>query len=33
MPPAERLRTATRNAFQNLVNVAIDEKVDFMVHE
>ena len=29
--PAERLRTATRDAFQNLVNVAIDEKVDFMV--
>lgn len=29
--PAERLRTATRDAFQNLVNVAIDEKADFMV--
>jgi len=29
--PAERLRTATRDAFQNLVNVALDEKVDFMV--
>lgn len=29
--PADRLRTATRDAFQNLVNVAIDEKVDFMV--
>lgn len=29
--PAERLRSATRDAFQNLVNVAIDEKVDFMV--
>ncbi len=29
--PAERLRTATRDAFQNLVNVAIDEKIDFMV--
>ena len=29
--PAERLRTATRDAFLNLVNVAIDEKIDFMV--
>ena len=29
--PAERLRTATRDAFQNLVNIAIDEAVDFMV--
>ena len=28
---AELLRTTTRDAFQNLVNVAIDEKVDFMV--
>jgi DNA repair exonuclease SbcCD nuclease subunit len=29
--PAERLRSATRDAFQNLVNIAIDESVDFMV--
>jgi DNA repair exonuclease SbcCD nuclease subunit len=29
--PAERLRTATRDAFQNLVTRAIDEEVDFMV--
>lgn len=29
--PAERLRTATREAFQNLVSIAIDEQVDFMV--
>lgn len=29
--PAERLRTATRDAFQNLVTQAIDEEVDFMV--
>jgi len=29
--PAERLRSATRDAFQNLVNIAIDEAVDFMV--
>lgn len=29
--PAERLRTATRDAFQNLVTQAIDERVDFMV--
>lgn len=29
--PAERMRTATRDAFQNLVSVAIDEDVDFMV--
>lgn len=29
--PAERLRTATRDAFQNLVTRAIDESVDFMV--
>lgn len=29
--PAERLRTATRDAFHNLVNCAIDEQVDFMV--
>ena len=29
--PTERLRTATRDAFQNLVNIAIDEKVDFVV--
>jgi DNA repair exonuclease SbcCD nuclease subunit len=29
--PAERLRTATRDAFQNLVTQAIDEQVDFMV--
>lgn len=29
--PAERLRTATRDAFERLVTVAIDEKVDFMV--
>lgn len=29
--PAERLRTATRDAFQNLVTQAIDEAVDFMV--
>ncbi|CAN7591643.1 DNA repair exonuclease [Acidovorax sp. LjRoot118] len=29
--PAKRLRTATRDAFERLVAVAIDEKVDFMV--
>lgn len=29
--PAERLRTATRDALQNLVTVAIDEQVDFLV--
>jgi exonuclease SbcD len=29
--PAERLRTATRDAFQNLVTQAIEEAVDFMV--
>lgn len=29
--PAERLRTATRDAFHNLVSRAIDEEVDFMV--
>jgi len=29
--PAERLRTATRDAFHNLVTQAIDERVDFMV--
>lgn len=29
--PAQRLRTATRDAFQNLVTLAIDERVDFMV--
>ncbi|OGA57464.1 MAG: metallophosphoesterase [Burkholderiales bacterium RIFCSPHIGHO2_01_FULL_64_960] len=29
--PADRLRTATRDAFECLVTVAIDEKVDFMV--
>ena len=29
--PAELLRTATRDAFANLVSVAIEEKVDFMV--
>ena len=29
--PAERLRTATRDAFQNLITVALDEQVDFMV--
>lgn len=29
--PAERLRTATRDAFHNLVSSAIDEQVDFMV--
>lgn len=29
--PAERLRTATRDAFHNLVGVAIEERVDFMV--
>lgn len=29
--PAERLRTATRDAFRNLVTQAIDEQVDFMV--
>ena len=29
--PAERLRTATRDAFHNLVTQAIDEQVDFMV--
>lgn len=29
--PAERLRTATRDAFRNLVSLAVDEQVDFMV--
>lgn len=29
--PAERLRTATRDAFHNLVTQTIDEQVDFMV--
>ena len=29
--PAERLRTATRDAFHNLVTQAVDEQVDFMV--
>ena len=29
--PADRLRTATRDAFHNLVSSAIDEQVDFMV--
>ena len=29
--PTERLRTATRDAFQNLVTCAMDEPVDFMV--
>lgn len=29
--PVERLRTATRDAFQNLVSSAIEEQVDFMV--
>lgn len=29
--PAEWLRTATRDAFQNLVSHAIDEQVDFVV--
>ncbi|HUG56838.1 MAG TPA: DNA repair exonuclease [Candidimonas sp.] len=29
--PVEMLRTATRDAFTNLVNLAIDEQVDFMV--
>jgi DNA repair protein SbcD/Mre11 len=29
--PADRLRTATRDAFHNLVSSAIDEPVDFMV--
>ena len=29
--PAERLRSATRDAFHNLVTHAIDEQVDFMV--
>lgn len=29
--PAEMLRTATRDAFTNLVNEAIEEEVDFMV--
>lgn len=29
--PADRLRTATRDAFHNLVTQAIDEQVDFMV--
>jgi DNA repair exonuclease SbcCD nuclease subunit len=29
--PAERLRTATRDAFNNLVTQAIEEQVDFMV--
>jgi exonuclease SbcD len=29
--PAERLRTATRDAFRNLVTHAVDEQVDFVV--
>lgn len=29
--PADRLRTATRDAFHNLVTSAVDEQVDFMV--
>ncbi|SHI10806.1 metallophosphoesterase family protein [Pollutimonas bauzanensis] len=29
--PVEMLRTATRDAFTNLVNLAIEERVDFMV--
>ncbi len=29
--PAERLRTATRDAFKNLTSTAIDEQVDFVV--
>lgn len=29
--PADRLRTATRDAFHNLVSRAVDEQVDFMV--
>ena len=29
--PVERLRTATRDAFHNLVTLGIDEKIDFMV--
>lgn len=29
--PAERLRTATRDAFHNLITQTIDEQVDFMV--
>ncbi len=29
--PVQMLRTATRDAFTNLVNLAIDEQVDFMV--
>ena len=29
--PAERLRTATRDAFRRLVSLAVDEQVDFMV--
>ena len=29
--PAERLRTATRDAFENLVSLAIDEAVDFLI--
>ena len=29
--PVDRLRTATRDAFTNLVNLAIDEAIDFMV--
>ena len=29
--PADMLRTATRDAFTNLVSVAVDEQVDFMV--
>lgn len=29
--PADMLRTATRDAFTNLVNLAIEEQVDFMV--
>ena len=28
--PTERLRTATRDAFHNLVTQAIDEQVDFI---
>ncbi len=29
--PAERLRTATRDAFERLVSLALDEQIDFMV--
>ena len=29
--PAELLRTATRDAFENLVSLALEEQVDFMV--